>query len=421
MNGERRLSGRQLPGAIAPSLFMILVGHVAAGVVFWFTFRQPALRPIWLAQYYVLLLLSLLLMLYAISLRKQLFRIIALLNVLIVHIVLGYPEGDDLRCEAVLGTAFVVVSMLEIQGPVAYVLSFGYSFVLAVNQLPITAWGVPIPAPSVFSTVLLSAYLCFLAWLCGLVGNRGHRIREQQAEISRLDRTVTALSNANLDFQEWAAMVQHETEVQERKRIAREIHDIVGYTLTNIQIMMEAATDLSRTDPAGLESLLLKTRDQAQRGLIETRRAMRNVRSIVGVRSNGIRRIQEVVRIFSNATRVPVDLHVGNSPASFGALIDETLYRMVQESLTNSFRHGNASHITVGFWVVNRVLRVTITDDGVGAKEILPGVGLSGMSERLGHVKGTLKAESTPFGFRVYAEIPLQPEESHEENTRITG
>jgi signal transduction histidine kinase len=122
-----------------------------------------------------------------------------------------------------------------------------------------------------------------------------------------------------------------------------------------------------------------------------------------------MRRIADVARIFERATKVSVHVHYGNAPPSFGSAVDEVVYRTVQESLTNALRHGNATEISVNFWVVDGAVRISISDNGEGSKEIVPGVGLAGMTERLAQLGGTMKAENLPFGFHVLAEIPLPP------------
>jgi len=126
------------------------------------------------------------------------------------------------------------------------------------------------------------------------------------------------------------------------------------------------------------------------------------------VHVSGMQRIADLARIFENATKVSVRLHGGNAPESFGARVDDAVYRMIQECLTNALRHGNATEITVSFWVVEAAVRVSVADNGAGSKEIVPGVGLAGMTERIAHLGGTMKAENTPFGFLVLAEIPLE-------------
>ncbi|HVO38330.1 MAG TPA: sensor histidine kinase [Spirochaetia bacterium] len=389
------------------NLVTTLAGHGVAAAMFLFSFTNPALRGVWLPQFFILLSLATALLLIVPDCRTNSRRAVVLLGAMLVEVVLGIPQGPDLALEAVLGTVFVFVVMTEVEGTAAFLLCLVYSVAVSSSHWPILAWGVRIAGAPPLHAALLGIYLLFLAWLARLVGSRGQQIRRQHEELIRIDRTVRALSEANLDFQELATRVQRETEEQERRRITREIHDIVGYTLTNIQMMMEAATDLAHRDTAGLEELLLKSRDQAQKGLLETRRAMRNFRAVSEAKKSGLSRVAEVVRIFERATKVSVRLRLGNAPDSFGTVIDDVVYRMVQESLTNALRHGNASEITVNFWVGDGALRLSVTDNGIGSKEIVPGIGLSGMAERLAHVGGSLKAENSPFGFVISGEIPL--------------
>jgi signal transduction histidine kinase len=389
----------------APRLVVTVAGHGVAGVLFFLTFPAPSVRAAWLPQFYLLLALATALLLVVPELRRGTQRLVTLAAVLLLDVVLGLPQGPDLALEAVLGTVFIFMAMTEMEGGPAYLLCVACALSLSWSHWPMTAWGTGIAGASPISAALLGAYFLFLTWLAGLVGSRAQKIRRQDEELERIDRTVRALSAANLDFQDLATRVQRETEEEERRRITREVHDIVGYTLTNIQMMMEAATDLARRDTAGLEELLVKSRDQAQRGLLETRRAMRNFRAVTP--GGGMGRVSEVVRIFERATKVAVKLRLGNAPESFGGTIDDVVYRMVQESLTNALRHGNATEITVNFWVMDHALRLSITDNGAGSVDVVPGIGLSGMAERISHVGGSMKAENTPFGFVVSGEIPL--------------
>jgi signal transduction histidine kinase len=391
----------------APSLVVTLAGHGVAAVLFLLTFNVPSLRAVWLPQFCLLLSIVTVLLLVLPPCRKNWHRIVVALPVMALEVVLGIPQGPDLALNAILGTVFIFVVMTEVEGAASYVLCLVYSAALPLCHWPLEAWGTRIAGAMPMQAALVGMYFLFLTWLVGLVGSRGHRIRRQDDELVRIDRTVRALSEANLDFQELATRVQRETEEKERRRITREIHDIVGYTLTNIQMMMEAGTDLVRRDAPGLEDLLVKTRDQAQRGLLETRRAMRNLRAVSSIMASGLGRVAEVARIFERATKVSVKLRFGNAPQTFGARVDEAVYRMVQECLTNALRHGNATEITVSFWVVDGALRLSVSDNGAGSKEIVPGIGLSGMAERIAHVGGTIKAESSPFGFLVLSEIPL--------------
>ena len=401
--------GRRLSTVVhVPSLTIALLGHGVAAVTFSLTFHGPV-RDVWLPQFFLLLGAATALLLIVPMGVKNWHRLVVLLCAMVIEVVLGIPQGPDLGIEAILGTVFIFLAMTEVEGIAAPLVCAVYTAAVAASHWPLVAWGTPIGgAPPLFAG-LLATYFLFLTWLAGLVGSRGQQIRRQNEELQRIDRTVRALSEANLDFQELATRVQRETEENERRRITREIHDIVGYTLTNIQMMMEAATDLVRRDSGGLEELLVKSRDQAQRGILETRRAMRNLRAVSEIRAGGLRRVEEVARIFERATKVAVTVHFGNAPDTLGPVIDDAVYRMVQECLTNALRHGAATRITVSLWMAERELRLSVEDNGVGSPEIVPGIGLSGMAERIAHAGGTMKAESTPFGFVVRCDMPLAP------------
>ena len=91
--------------------------------------------------------------------------------------------------------------------------------------------------------------------------------------------------------------------------------------------------------------------------------------------------------------------------------MDDLVYRTVQEGLTNSFRHGRATWVTISLQIHMHVLSVTITDNGTGAKQITPGIGMNGMRERLAKSGGTLTYGNVIRGFRICADIPLATEE----------
>ena len=115
-----------------------------------------------------------------------------------------------------------------------------------------------------------------------------------------------------------------------------------------------------------------------------------------------------MVRLFERATRVTVRVEFGNTPNSCGEEVDSAFYHFVQEGLTNSFRHGDASHVDVIFWRDNDTVMVTLRDNGRGAVSVNEGIGIRGMRERFGKLGGTIEAGSFPGGFRLVAEVPLE-------------
>ncbi len=187
--------------------------------------------------------------------------------------------------------------------------------------------------------------------------------------------------------------------MRERNRISREIHDISGYIFTNLIALMDAAGSMRRDDPAGLTDILITARKTAQEGLRETpRRFAQAPRRTAG-------RDGQPAGSLQNRVDLPQDHGYrgraeSREPAAraFARDLNLALYRTVQEALTNAVRHGKASRVRVNFWVEGDDLRLTITDNGKGAFEVVKGIGLTGMEERIGALGGSIGIGRAPEG-----------------------
>jgi signal transduction histidine kinase len=233
-------------------------------------------------------------------------------------------------------------------------------------------------------------------------------LERRDQEHARLSLAVARLSSANTDFQRYAELVEEKSKQKERRRISREIHDTVGYTLTNIRMMMEAATRLAEKEPQEVKPLLAQARAQAESGLAETRAALRALRSLGETSLSGVRAIQRVTRAFSEATGVEVEVDYGNLPWALDPEVDGVLYRLLQESMTNAFRHGGATRVSVRFSARNGQIAVLVRDNGRGAEEVEEGIGLAGMRERVEQLGGRLSARNVTGGFEVLAWLPRE-------------
>ena len=231
-------------------------------------------------------------------------------------------------------------------------------------------------------------------------------IREQR-HADRLDGALKRLSEANIGYQEYLSRAEQASMLEERKRITREIHDTIGYTMTNNIMMMEAAAEMVRRDPAGVEQLMEKARASAQEGLDEIRNALHLLRAQEDPAPSSIDAIVKMITAFRDATGIEVELELGNTPIRLNPEIESAVYHSVREALTNSFRHGQATQVRVQFWQSDSELIVIVWDNGVGVgDEIQEGIGLSGMRERLRAVSGTLGVAPLPTGFQIMVTIP---------------
>jgi signal transduction histidine kinase len=196
----------------------------------------------------------------------------------------------------------------------------------------------------------------------------------------------------------------------ERARLARELHDETLQTLGALRVSLASA--LRRDDPAtSLETM------QVAIGDIEL--AIENLRSIISdlrpslLDDLGLPPAIEALldRSGSDSLEITSELslpkRVGLGTAADRDL-ETTVYRLVQESLTNIVKHANASHVHVAIGTDANHVTVEITDDGRGFDISTPaeGFGLAGMRERVFLATGTLKVESSPSGTTIRARLP---------------
>lgn len=211
---------------------------------------------------------------------------------------------------------------------------------------------------------------------------------------------------------------------EERVRIARELHDVVAHTLTVMTVQAGVGRRLMARRPEEASTALES---------IETigRTAQEELRVVLGLlreeenrtphltpapRLLDIKDLAETVR----ASGTPVELHLSGTDRSLSLALELTVYRVVQEALTNVVKHAPGARATVDLTVCDQEIRLAITDDGrpdghqtVGP-EPGPGHGITGMRERITAFGGQLEAGPLEAGslagqgFRVLAQVPIE-------------
>jgi PAS domain S-box-containing protein len=193
---------------------------------------------------------------------------------------------------------------------------------------------------------------------------------------------------------------------EERDRISREIHDTIGYTLTSLKMMMEAAIGLSAGISDALTDVLEQSRDQVQDALTETRVALHMLRAVQGDKLRGKEDIRRLVATFEKATGVMVEVDFGGVQWSYSGPVELILYRVIQEGLTNAFRHGRATQVQILLQEQDSGINLIVCDNGLGCKTIEEGIGLCGIRERVAHLGGRFLARNKPVGFELSVWVP---------------
>lgn len=291
---------------------------------------------------------------------------------------------------------------------VATTLSLGYGLALVLFPRVDSLW--------YFISIPLSSEkriaLAFYAFLFILIFHLFHKILEklerEKSSNNYLKRSVVELSSANVGFQDYASRAKEIASREERNRIIREVHDSTGYTLTNITMMMEAAKNLIYSNPAKLMDILSKTKEISQSSLQQIRKTLRILGKEKEQVENPLHVLHRIFTTFEQATNVRVQVEYRNIGMAPQHLIDATLFRIVQESLTNAFWHGEASQVSVQFrYEGEEGLTVIIADNGKGAATISEGIGLRSMREQLSEVGGSVSIHTIKgSGFQLNIYIP---------------
>jgi PAS domain S-box-containing protein len=204
---------------------------------------------------------------------------------------------------------------------------------------------------------------------------------------------------------------------EERRRIARELHDSTGQNLTALQInlsLLDTVVDGSSESEAA--RLLRDTRSLADRCCTEIRTISYLLHPPLLDEVGLAFAVKWFVEGFSKRTGLPVELHIPEEFPRMSAEAETSLFRVVQETMSNVHRHSGASHAQVDLTVTGTEVVLVIRDDGKGMPPELVeavnrsnsslGVGLAGMRERLAQLGGRLVVTSDSTGTVVRATIP---------------
>ncbi|MFI6942641.1 sensor histidine kinase [Streptomyces sp. NPDC050418] len=242
--------------------------------------------------------------------------------------------------------------------------------------------------------------------------------------LARAQRTRTAYleevrARALAAAREQEARAQ-QSATEERLRIAREVHDVLGHSISLINVQSSAALHkLGKKQHAADPATALVTAEEALEAVKSTSKdALRELRSTLGMLrgageaaptapASGLDRLPELVERARSAG-LDVETRTQGDPRPLPPPLDLAAYRIVQESLTNVTRHAQATGAVIELGYGTDELRLVIEDNGLGAPdENGQGSGIRGMAERARAFGGDLSTENTEHGFRVTARLPF--------------
>ncbi|SDQ71877.1 sensor histidine kinase [Thermostaphylospora chromogena] len=233
-----------------------------------------------------------------------------------------------------------------------------------------------------------------LAWLVA-AGAAGEALRQAEQRAEQAERTREEAARRRAD--------------EERLHIARELHDSLTHQISVIKVQAEVAVHMARKRGEQVPEALLAIREAGREAARELRATLEALRDDGTAPSHGIDRVPELVER-ARAIGLDAKLTIEGRRRDVPATVSRTVYRIVQEALTNIARHAAATTASVRIDYRPDALVVRIDDDGKATPDTAPtpGVGLLGMRERVTAIGGRLRAEPRDGGgFTVQAELPV--------------
>ncbi len=208
------------------------------------------------------------------------------------------------------------------------------------------------------------------------------------------------LARANAQIKQYATTIERLTVSHERNRMARELHDTLAHTLSAVAVQLEAAEALWDQNPGAARRAMNEAQKLTHNGLQETRRALHDLRAKpledLGL-ALAVRQLAEQgSKRAGLALTAQIDPRLGTLPPE----IEQSVYRVAEEAITNVVRHANAHALAVDLHRANGSVILAVRDDGRGFDSSGPRetghYGLSGMQERAGLCGGVLDVASQP-------------------------
>ena len=259
----------------------------------------------------------------------------------------------------------------------------------------------------IYNALNLMTVVCFIL-CCIIIIVSKEEIIEKNLELNkRLEIANTDLQRTNEELEKSLMDNARLAEIRERNRIAREIHDTLGHTLTGLAAGIDACIALAGDDKPALRNQLDLLSKVSRNGIKDIRMSVSSLRPDAPERLNLKNAIEELVENTKRVAGVNIKLDCDIINLKFDEDEEMAIYRIVQESLTNAIRHGKAKNIDVSIKKNYGSINLLICDDGIGCEDIKAGFGLRHIRERVNMLKGQVNFSSEE-GFKVEAMIPIR-------------
>lgn len=238
-------------------------------------------------------------------------------------------------------------------------------------------------------------------------------IANEVQENERMTQELIMVHQVNHELENYAAVSEKIAEDKERKRLAREIHDTLGHALTGIAAGVDACIAMIDINPQATKQQLMVISKVVRQGIGDVRNSLNKLRP-GALEQHGFKgALENMIEEFTSVSDLTITLDYRLDKVDFENTKEDILFRVIQESITNAVRHGDATHIDISLYIEDQKLKLEIQDNGQGCEEIHYGFGLKQMRERLSMINGKVTYDGH-HGFLTVVTIPIQEGELYD-------
>jgi len=304
------------------------------------------------------------------------------------------------------GSGFSAILLLPLAGQ-AVVMFSGY-WLYIINGVIVVGYLIAVKAYSGEWTNVWSTLPTIIAGLIYIMIFTQMALDEENSR-QRAEELYNELESANLRLMKYANEIEELATIQERNRLAREIHDGLGHYLTTILIQLQAAEAVLPLDESKAVDAIRKAKNQSQLALIDVRKSVSAFR-YDQYNPEDLESLIKKALAPCEWVGILASYEVLGEKRSLSNIVNTTIFRIVQETVNNTCKYSKACnyYFSIDYRGVDD-LKIHIYDDGVGSDGLKGGYGLIGIKERIELINGKIKIETYPEkGFNIEITLPYE-------------
>lgn len=235
----------------------------------------------------------------------------------------------------------------------------------------------------------------------------------EKVNVTRLNKE---LAESYKKLKIYSDKLEELTVAKERHRLAQEIHDSLGHSLTATIMHLDYIEKIILTDSVKAHEIIKKTQTLAKSSIDQVRMAVNTLKDKHPLDKGLIPVIKEMTATIEISEKISVKCNIDVKIETLDLSIKSAIFRCIQEFLTNSLKHGNVSEIEIEAGFKGKNLYIKVSDNGTGCENIIKGNGILGIEERVNLLNGkTFYQSQLGQGFSVTLLFPIE-EDNHEKS-----